>query len=98
MTTYINPPGETKEDFLARCAKEVPGLSWDDVPEGFAPVVWVNNGWMTAAGVCGNRQEFEAFLDPNDRRPKRTYLVEKSALEGVCPDFFPPGVTLVRAS
>ena len=86
MGCYVNPPSETKESFLEREGKRVEpinALSWEDVPEGMLPVVLINNGPFTAAGVAYKRSELVEFTDPRDYRPKKVYLVPIDKLSEV---------------
>jgi hypothetical protein len=54
--------------------------SYQDIPEGKALVVVVENQLFEAAGVVYNEQEFRAFTDTvHDHRP-RTYLLMDRAL------------------
>jgi len=48
MGYYVNPPSETKEEFLNREGMKVPKADWDKVPKDSIPVVLVNNGHFTA--------------------------------------------------
>ncbi len=83
MGYYINPPNETKEEFLER---EASLLSDEDM--GFslfldnddALVCLIDNGIFTAAGVVYNVTEFHAFTDPTDPRPKRWYIIKRDKL------------------
>ena len=79
MGYYVNPPGTTKELWLRQNAilihpEQMMTYDWNFVPEGHLPVVWVDNGWMTAAGVCYCEQEFQAFMDPYDSRPRLLFM------------------------
>lgn len=77
MGCYINPTdGSSKEMWLIA----------EGEPIGFTPplthrqgdkvvVCLVDNGWMTAAGICYDAQELRAFTQPTDLRPKKWYLV-----------------------
>jgi len=77
MGYYVNPSNESKESFLMHSGTRIPSsTAWADVPKGSLPVVWVDNGFMTAAGICYDESEFKQFLDPSDERPKKIYTVE----------------------
>jgi len=79
MGFYVNPPNESKEDFLAREGIKGPydlKFKWDSVPEGFLPVVLVDNGPFTAAAIAYCESELEAFTDMNDRRPRQIFFVK----------------------
>ena len=76
MGYYVNPTGQKKEQFLAdRGVARQATFKWSDTPEGSLPVVLVDNGWMTAAGIIYSEEEFKAFTDPNDSRPRKIYTV-----------------------
>ena len=86
MGCYINPETETKEEFLRRVGtplQEAP--KWDEIPKGSLAVCWVNNGPFSAAGVAFDERELEAFMVPEDRRPKKWFIVTIEDLRGVCP-------------
>lgn len=86
MGYYVNPPNESKEDFLDREGMVIPPyprLGWKDVPDGFLPVVLINNGPFTAAGIAYCEGELKAFTDPGDLRPKVIYLVKREKLIAV---------------
>ena len=86
MGAYINPEGESKEDFLAREGEPSSIMNFDDVPEGKLPVIHCNNGAFTAAGICYSEDEFKAFTDPKDIRPKSMFLVDIEKLHKVSPE------------
>jgi hypothetical protein len=75
MGFYVNPPNGSKEKFLEEKGIIQENLKWGDVPQGFLPVVLVDNGPFTAAGIAYDEREFGAFNLPHDFRPKITYLV-----------------------
>lgn len=83
MGFYVNPPMESKESFLARegCAvsRDV-FFSFDDWSGPNRPVILVDNGWMTAAGVMYNAGELKAWNDSTDHRPMKFYVVEITKL------------------
>lgn len=74
MGAYINPKNMTKEQWLSENATEVPFVDWD-LPEGYLPVVLVDNGPFTAAGIAFSKRELEDFTDKRDMRPKRFFIV-----------------------
>ena len=79
MGFYINPPDEHKEDFLNREGIAAPSnmkLSWQSVPDGYLPVVLINNGMFTAAGIAYSEDELKAFTRPDDHRPKQIFFVK----------------------
>lgn len=70
MRYYINPEGTSKEEWLQENAT----LLALDVPTthhaaGHVAVCLMDNGWMTAAGICFSSSELAAFARP-DGRPK----------------------------
>lgn len=78
MGAYINPRNETKEEFLMREGHEIiwPEFpEWETRPEGTLPVVLMNNGFFTAAGIAYCKEELMAFTEPLDFRPKRFFYV-----------------------
>ena len=54
--------------------------------EGFLPVVLVDNGMFTAAGVAFSKRDLEEFISPTDLRQKKYYLVPTDKLHEVSPD------------
>lgn len=83
MGYYVNPPTESKESFLKREGIAAPydqKLSWESVPEGFLPVVLLDNGPFTAAGIAYSKEELDAFTGLHDNRPRQIYLVRITEL------------------
>lgn len=81
MGYYVNPPGESKEAWLFRNGVVLPCKpQWEDIPEGCLPVVLMDNGPFTVAGVAFSEKELDAFTQPTDFRPKVFYMVEISDL------------------
>lgn len=79
MGFYVNAGKKEKEEFLAENAEEVQEI-WDAVwppPPGKAVICLVQNDGFNAAAVCYNQDEFWAFADPGDQRPKRWFLLDK---------------------
>ena len=62
MGYYINPPGETKEEWLNNHGLEVTGddVTWGRLPDMIL-VCLVDNGPFTAAGICYSEVEFDEF-------------------------------------
>ena len=86
MGAYLNPPDCPKEDWLESFATEVPDCPNDFVFESSPtrlPVCLIDNGWMTAAGICFSEDEFRQFSDPSDPRPKRWFIASVDQLLGV---------------
>jgi hypothetical protein len=79
MGCYVNANG-SKEGWLDRNAKSrgmiAAGLTqipeYSDFPEGTMPVILVDNGHFTAAGVAFCEEEYKAFTypHPEDTRPR----------------------------
>jgi len=85
MRCYVNPKNETKEQFLIRegaliSQEEARIYVWLITCK---PVCWMNNGPFTAAAVCYNKKEFEAFSCTDDDRPKQWFLVNIEKLKTV---------------
>ena len=85
MGCYVNPKDENKEAWL-----NVHGtvLSINSPFESYCkdnclPVILVDNGLFTAAGVAYNEEEFKEFTSPMDFRPKRGYKVKIEDLKKV---------------
>lgn len=83
MGCYVNPAIETKEQFLEKNGIQVLNIKWEDVPSDCLPVVLIDNGPFTAAGVAYSKRELEAFTDPRDTRHKKIYIVEIATLKTV---------------
>ena len=86
MGFYINPQdGRTKEQFLAERGYEVSRdtILRDSFKEGstHTPVVWVDNGYFTAAAIAFDATELQAFTDLHDTRPHRYFFVPREDLE-----------------
>jgi hypothetical protein len=94
MGYYVNPSDCTKETWLSDFGIEIPPIKLSKVRESwkalfkrsYLPVVLVNNAMFSAAGIAYSERELEAFLQPNDKRPKRFFKVPCKALYGVCPE------------
>jgi hypothetical protein len=77
MGYYVNPKTTSKEDFLKKLGKRI---LWSDAIEhedytNNLLVVLIDNLFFTAAGICYDQREKEAFMEPDDNRPKEYYLV-----------------------
>lgn len=81
MGIYINPPDQEKEEWLADNGEQVSQEAAEaaDYKTAF-PVVLVNNGPFTAAGVADTPTELGAFTGVSDMRPKQFFLVEAGKL------------------
>lgn len=69
MGRYLNPRGQSKEDWLITHAEMIGGTPPEThINPGFNLVCWVNNGAFTAVGLCNSEKELKAMSDPNDPR------------------------------
>jgi len=82
MGYYVNPKNETKEQFLNKHGIRFSG-TWKDVPEDSLPVILIDNGIFTAAGIAYQESEFKVFTDPFDSRPKEVFIVPIEKLKEV---------------
>ena len=80
MGAYVNPSNETKEQFLLREGRSTGNLSWAAVPPDHLPVILMDNGMFTAAGIAYCESELREFTSPTDRRPRRIYYVPTAKL------------------
>jgi hypothetical protein len=88
MGVYINPKVGTKEEWLKSNALVlgVRPCKFDEVPSDNLQVCLIHNGAFTAAGICYNTRELDAFQNPKDSRPKIFFLAKTSDLLEVCPE------------
>jgi hypothetical protein len=91
MGCYVNPRGETKEDFLRREGRVIsvneataPPSGCTAVFRGEYAVCLVHNGAFTAAAVAYDHHELAALTRVEDPRPKIWYLVPREKLLEVC--------------
>jgi hypothetical protein len=87
MGFYVNPPNEEKETFLYREGLEVPEADWGNIPKDLIPVILINNGMFSAAGIAYDEKEYNVFTSKEDRRLKKIFLVKKSKLKEIGCDF-----------
>lgn len=85
MGLYLNPANETKEEWLEREGERTSAqhAAWDAIPEGQLPVVLMDNGPFTAAGIAYKESELQAFTRDDDLRPRTIFLVNIDKLCGV---------------
>ena len=84
MGYYINPSNMPKEQWLEENGQNVsPKFAREHKIDGRYLVCLVDNGPFTAAGICYDDRERDAFLIP-DQRPKTWYLVSKELLQPFC--------------
>ncbi len=82
MGTYINPPGQSKEDWLAEHGMEVePIYPLED--ESLSLVCLVQNPLFSAAAVIFDEKEWGHFTRRDDDRPRRWFVVPTAKLDGV---------------
>lgn len=80
MGFYVNPVGESKEEFLQREAiklREEPKMHRSE--DGFYAVCLVDNGSFSTAAIAYDPGELEAFKRP-DGRMRRWFAVHKDKL------------------
>lgn len=81
MGCYVNPPNQTKEQFLREKGERTAGPK--PVTETHLPVCLVDNGMFTAAAVGFCEEEVTDFQNPRDTRPKQWYYVSREDLREV---------------
>jgi len=81
MGSYINPPNESKEEFLDREGEKLDKIPrYEDIPSDKKLVIWIHNGAFTAAAIAFNFEEYACFVETQDKRPKYYFLVETEKL------------------
>lgn len=87
MGYYVNPPTESKEDFLKREATEISRETFLAITfpnaSGVVPLVLVLNPAFSACVIAYSKAEAEYFADQEDVRPKKFFLIEHSKLEAI---------------
>lgn len=89
MGYYINPEKITKEKWLKEfgiLATSFHKDAFTSKPDGMLPVVLVDNGDFSAAGICFSEDEFQAFTSPSDKRSKSLWFVLEEDLLKMCPN------------
>ena len=76
MGCYVNPANETKESFLKREGIAVNNPSWLSKPKNTLPVVLMDNGSFSAAGIAYSERELKEFTRPDDYRLKTFFYVD----------------------
>jgi len=67
--------------------------SFADIPEGHTLLCVVQNGLFDArsqrraVGICFDDQEFKAFGEPSDPRPKTWMTIDSASARDLCPDY-----------
>lgn len=90
MLFKIKPKGESKRKFLERVGERVsPSISWDEIfEENELPVVMFSGflTWNARIMTCASDLE-DWFVEPEDRRIDKLFLVPVSELLKVSPEF-----------
>ena len=84
MGDYVNPEdGSSKEIRLQNNGerKSIVHHTFKDCPEHQLPVILMDNGPFTAAGICSNEHDWDVKTLPHDTRPKELYFVDKDKLK-----------------
>lgn len=85
MGYYIDPKHMSKEEWLGKYGENIsPKVAREHKIDGRYVVCLVDNMIFTAAGICYDDDERNAFLRP-DSRPKTWYLVPRNELKQFCP-------------
>ena len=89
MGLYINPPDQTKEEWLQKHGAILLTVPAQYKSVGSTGTYWVVclmvNDHFSAAGICFSEAELIGFSDANDHRPKTWFLVEQEDLLEVAP-------------
>lgn len=92
MGAYVNHP-MGKEIWLITNGEEVSLArllefeeNWEEESQHHFPVILVDNGPFTAAGIAYSKDELNAFTDPRDIRPKRFFIAPIHRLHEVSPE------------
>lgn len=83
MGAYINSTKQTKEEFLSKNGVEITieeFKNFDYDNKKALPVCLVDNGPFTAAAIAYSKRENQAFINVDDFRPKKFYLVDVEKL------------------
>jgi len=82
MGYYINPPSQSKEDFLKE--KGTPSTTAQIIAHDYSgdslPVCLINNGMFTAAGIAYDARERDAFITGMGGRRHSWFTVPKADL------------------
>jgi len=77
MGLYIDPKGRRKEEWLQEHGTIITDdFEWTAFDEDTLPVVLIENGLFTAAGVAYSEAEYDLFMEP-DGRPRTVFAVSK---------------------
>ena len=84
MGYYVQGPAHRKADFIMKnydAMKVTLPEAKEAVIEGMGVICVVDNGAFEAAAFCYNEQEFNAFNDPSDNRPKTWLIMDRKKAE-----------------
>ncbi len=82
MGIYVNPPTESKEQFLDREGVKILNLDTPIIDSQIL-VCLVQNSAFTVAGIAYNEKELQEFKKPTDHRKKTWYRVSKLSLKPI---------------
>jgi hypothetical protein len=87
MGSYIEVPaahGKAKLIETLYSGQILPWLPrWEDIPDGKALIVVVDNGAFEAAGYAYCENEYRAFTDRSDYRPREYVLMDKTLADAL---------------
>lgn len=86
MGLYINPAGETKEDWLTKHARIINQKDAEIMMtkiEEEIPICLVKNQLFSAAAIIYDDREMREFTRTDDHRPKKYFAVKIQDLEDV---------------
>lgn len=88
MGYYIQTPGCNvgKADIICKeynAKKILRPESWNEIFENEGLICVVSNGLFEAAAFCYNEDEFKAFNDPTDTRPKTWLVMDRKQAEKI---------------
>lgn len=85
MGYYINPINQTKEEFVAKHAREISRDAFTNFnfenTKDVLPICLIDNGPFRAFGIAYFRTELVAFANPMDNRPKRYFIISIEILK-----------------
>jgi hypothetical protein len=82
MGVYLNVEDQSKEMWLQKNAMQINATEAKEHEDykDLMLIVLVQNMMFSAAAIAYKQEEKVHFLDPQDRRPKRFYLIEREKL------------------
>lgn len=75
---------EVRDDLVQRTAKVIYSMPVEEQTDKL--VCLVTNGSFSALGVAYDEKEFERFNCPDDKRPKKWFIVPTWVIKTLCPD------------